>query len=740
MRMNARKRAARLLAMTLTAVLLMGLLPLHASLALEETDVPLGATDLRVQEEMANQQQAARKSDFEDAGMAGSLFADFYFSGVQTLHGIFSSIGLYADVPDYATPTSAILRLSYTSSDLVLSGLSSLTFYMNGTPFHSCQVSPGEDNAPTVIYVSVPVELMQQGYNLLEISSYVRLTDDEGCTDDYNGANWVKIADSTCLRIAYDVVENAGEIAMFPYPFLSLMDKTGAQCAIVTSDKAANEELTAAMSMMAALGTEVSSENQIAFGRLSEARRAHTIYFGLKDNTPEELLSLLDQEVPPTGALINRVAAGGAEYLLVVSQEPDALLEAARLLGDASRVSQVHDVTTHVSTGEAQAFIDAGRMSALALEGQYTLKDILGHGASFSGPFHQEVTLYLPVAEDYALSSESRFSLKIRYSENLDFDRSLMTVYWGGSIPLVSRKLTKEGSAGETVSFAVPADAVGASSTSMTIVFDLEVKDLDCTPRQLNMPWAYVAEDSTFFLPQGETSALSLSNRPAPFQRGSRLNQVEVVLSNQPTAAELLLAGRTMSMIGAGSNPYGELRVIRASEFDPADADYNLIVVGMGSDNALLRKLNDKLYFRFTEDMKAVASNDKLILDEDYARQVGTVQLLPSPYVEGRALLALSAPEEAGITAVTDRISTERKRWALTREAVLMDGHGKATSYQFSTTVSTSVDEEKPTFTRVLVENREPMLFLLVGMGCMLVVLLAVILVLVRIRMTKKQE
>lgn len=700
--------------------------------------MPLSNTDLLVQEAMANQ-GLVQESDFANAGMEGLDFADFYFAGVQTMHGIFSSIGLYAELPDYAVAEKAILRLSYTASDLVLSDYSSLTFYMNGTPFYSCRVQALGANMPTVLYINVPVELIKNGYNLLEIGAYVRLTNDAGCTDDYNGANWVKIADTTCLRVGYSVSEDAAQIDMFPYPFVSLMDKSGANCAVAVSDRAANCELDAALTIMADLGATLSMDNDVAFGRISEIDRKNVIYFGLRDNTPSELLALLEAEVPPTGAMIRRAALNGKEYMLVVAREEAALLEAARFLSDDARLDQVHSVEAYVSVGDSQSFIAARSQNTLALEGQYTLKDVLGHGASFSGPFHQSVTLYLPVAEDYALSSESRFSLSFRYSENLDFDRSLITVYWGSDIPLASKKLTREGATGDTLTFAVPADAVGVAGTYMVIAFDLEVKDLDCTPRQLNMPWAYVAEDSTFYLPHGERSVLSLANRPAPFQRGSRMNDVLVVLSDMPTAEELQLAGNAICMLGAGSDPYGTMKVCRSAEFMESDANYNLVIVGMPSSHSMLRQLNDKLHFQFSDDMKSVKSNDKIILDEAYATQVGTMQLIKSPYAEERAMMVLSAPAAEGIRALTDRISEDEKRWALTKESVLVDAHGKANAYQFTQSVAVA-NEEKPTFTAIIVENREPMLFMLVGLGCMLLVLLGVIIVLFRIRANRKEE
>lgn len=700
----------------------------------QETDrIPLGVNDLLVQEQLES--QGRLEQAFQNVQLEGAYYADYSFGGVRYIQGIYSVLSLYAEVPEYVTPAMAVMRVCYTASDLILSDLSSLTFYMNGTPFYSAYVQVGAGQTRTVLYVPVPVELMTSGYNLLEIGAYVRLTDDEGCTDDYNGANWIKFDETTCLRISYELSGKAEELSVFPYPFLSMMDQTGADCAVAVSDAADEAELTAALNLMAGFGTALSAQNDADLARISETTRSHVIYFGLRDNTPDSLLSLLDQEVPQTGALIQRVLDGGREYLLVVSREGNALLEAAQLLSDADRVAQLHSRTAHVSVGEARAFIEAGTLSSLAVEGQYTFKDILGHGASFVGPFHQSATIYLPVPEDYALSSEGKFSFHIRYSENLDWDRSLMTVYWGSSLPLYSRQLTREGATGETVAFSVPADAVGVAGTYLTIAFDLEVKDLDCTPRQLNMPWAYIAEDSALYLPQGEQAGLSLGNRPAPFQRNSRMNSVVVVLPDVPDADELILCGRTVAMLGAGSDPYGSLTAIRAGDFSEAvHGDCNLILIGKPSSNRLIAGLNSELHFKYSDDLTRYESNEKLILNETYAREVGVIQLLISPYSVNRAMLVLSAPEATGIAALTERISNDRLRWALTREAVLVDAHGQASSYQFTTSSLAASGQDAPTFSRVVMENREPIILLLTGLGSMLVVLIGMLIIALRAR------
>lgn len=496
--MNTRYFTSRLLALMLAALLV------FSCAAAEETEIPSGVVDNFVQSEIEKQQSASDATAFEAGAAAGEYYADFTFGGVQTLSGITTTLSLYANLPKYAKPVSAVLRLSYTASDLILTDISSLTYYMNGTPFGSSKIVARSDGAQTVLYVSVPVELLTTGYNLLEILSYVRLTDDEGCRDDYNGANWVKIADTTCLRIYYEISDDADELYMYPYPFISLMNPDGAESVVAVSDAADEAELTAAMMLMAGMGNSLSAKNAMTLCRLSDAKSENVLYVGLKKNTPEYLLSLLTQSVPATGALVQRATDGDTSYLLIVAEEEAALSEAAALLSDTSRVAQLHTSQTYVSVGEAQQYALASETSGLTLAGQYTIKDISGNGISFSGPFTQKMTIYLPVAKDYVLSSESRFSFDIRYSENLDFDRSLVTFYWGTNIPLYSHKLTKEGATGETLTFSVPADAIGEAGSSITVVFDLEIKDLDCTVRSMNTPWAYIAANSSLYLPAGE--------------------------------------------------------------------------------------------------------------------------------------------------------------------------------------------------------------------------------------------
>ncbi len=124
--MNTRYFTSRLLALMLAALLV------FSCAAAEETEIPSGVVDNFVQSEIEKQQSAGDATAFEAGAAAGEYYADFTFGGVQTLSGITTTLSLYANLPKYAKPVSAVLRLSYTASDLILTDISSLTYYMNG--------------------------------------------------------------------------------------------------------------------------------------------------------------------------------------------------------------------------------------------------------------------------------------------------------------------------------------------------------------------------------------------------------------------------------------------------------------------------------------------------------------------------------------------------------------------------------------------------------------------------------
>ncbi len=660
---------------------------------------------------------------------------EFDYTSSVVFSGVFETNQFYINIPDYWNTQYAYACIQFTASQLIGDGPASLTFSLNNEPIYSCKVAY-ENGKEQIAYIPIPISRLNKGYNSFGVTGYVRIYDSEGCIDDLSNANWVRLEDSSFIAVGYDLAASENLIFWYPYPYLSTSDASGSQTAVATSDSVDEGELAAALLLRADLANETAGEDQLLLTTISGAAdRSEKVIVSLLENLPTQYRSLLPEDA---GTLTDRalILCTGSEddhTLLVTSSDRDCLMEAAMLLVDETRVSQENTSAAYVNKGASAVMQEA--LSYSDSNTTYTLTSLAGGGLSYVGPFHQEQNIYLPFSGGYVLSGSGKIDLSFRYSENLDFDRSLITVYWGET-PVASKKLSKEDAGGDTLSFTLPEDVIGKYVGSLKIAFDLELPDLFCTPRMDEMPWAYVTETSTFYLPVGKTGTLSFNNMPTPFELSSRFNDLTVVIPDDMTAAEMDTLGQVIACYGANISSYGSISVLRSSQFDGDTLDRNLIVLGTYQDNSLLRSLNDSLSFRYTEDGSQFASNSAQILSDSYASRIGVAQLLSSPYGENRAILAICTTGDAAMDQIRSYLSQGKNQSSLTGDAIIFDTDGTISTYQFLTTTASQTPDLK-TFVE---NNKAEILFTVVAVSAMLILLLGVLLVLVRIRIVRKKD
>lgn len=668
----------------------------------------------------------------------------FSFDSSRVLKGIFSSTSFYFSIPKYWDTRFVYTVIEYNTSKLITEEVpASLTFMVNNTPVYSCNVSYQEGRTQ-LVYVTIPIELLKEGYNVLEAVSYVRMYDTEGCTEDQSWSSWINISEDSYVYAGYELIEDNNQISFFPYPFVSTVNPTGEGTAILVSDQSDNSEIAAAMYLMAGMSSHTSEENKISVGLYKDAqanKAKNRIVISLTENLPEELRLLLNDEKVSLSDLSNRVMVKRVKderqnaMLLIVSDQKENLMEAVHMLLDEERLSQEKISTAYVKANSASLAAEAKELNQLIV-GNYKIKDLIGSGITYIGPFHHEEILYLPFGKDYVLSSAGKISLKFRYSENLDFNRSLITVYWG-DVPIASKKLLKEYAAGDELTFTMPADVVGTSATSIKIAFDLEIRDLFCTMRDDRMPWAYVTEDSVLYLPSKELTKLSFQHFPSPYQIGGTLSDVMLITSDEPDSRELDLLGKVVALCGENTKAYGDLKVIRANEFTEADSNYNIITVGTSTDNHFLKSINDQLYFAYNESGNAFLSNSTLILSDHYAKEIATFQLLKSPFASQRAILAVGGTGEDTLEQAKLLLASKKERAGLKGDCVLLDSDLELKTFEFM------IEEDgnnRPSIGEFVKENKQPVVFTVMAIAAMGMLLLAAVLILLRARSHDKKE
>lgn len=662
----------------------------------------------------------------------------FKYSDNIVLRGIFGRSGYFFKIPDYWDTRYALAQIEYTVSPLIQDTPASLTFFINNRPIFSCAVDY-ENGASQIVYVSIPVEMLKAGYNEFTITGFVRLYDEDGCLDDFSGANWISISEASFIEAGYDLIDFGSKLSYYPYPLISSMDNTGADLTVYVPKQALEEELRAAFLLRADLGDETGEEDRIGFKTLpaSLPAQGNAMIVAQADRLPEEARKAMpaDIDLSRDGAFVYLYGKNGAYVMVVTASRAEYLTEAAYMLLDADRVTQEKYDWAFIPSG-ASSIVLANRSQSALIENGETIKSITNQdGISFVGPFHQVSNIYLPFSGGFVLGEGGKIELKMRYSDNLDFDRSLVTVYWGET-PVASKKLDRDKATLDTFSFMMPSDVVGTHASTITIAFDLEIKELYCTKRADEVPWAYVSGESTLYFPAGNASVYDLSLRPYPFQRLGLFNNLALVVPDEMDDVEYAVFGRIAALMGTDVSPYGSVNVWYASRFPKENQNAHVIAIGTWKDNAFLRSINDKLSFPFTEDGSRFASSSQLLLSERYAAEICVLQYIRSPYQEGRAVLAVCAPDTQALAQLDRYAFKQENTWALAGDAFLIDRDLETKSFRFLKEDTL----EKATLRDRLEKNRDAVILTLISTSVMFLILVAVIVILLRYRRNRREE
>ncbi len=663
----------------------------------------------------------------------------FKFSQNIVIQGIFEKSGYFFKVQKYWDTVYALAQIEYTVSPLITDDVpASLTFFINDHPIYSCAVRY-ENGAPQIVYVEIPTEYLREGFNEFAITGYVRLYDDDECLDDFSGANWISISASSFIEAGYDLTDFGSKLSYYPYPLISSVNQTGADLTIFVPSGATEEELRSAFMMRADLGNETTTEDRIALQTLAHygQRTGNALIIAQLDRLPQdakEQYNALGEKFEEGAVVFEYEKDGGYVVVITAAKETD-LIEGACMLMDENRVSQEKYNWAFVPSGSAQTVVRNSTLSALIENGE-TIKGITNQdGIDFIGPFHQETSIYLPFSGGFVLGEGGKVEIKMRYSDNLDFDRSLMTVYWGNT-PVASKKLTQENADNDSFSFLMPSDVVGTHADTIRIAFDLEIQELYCTKRADQMPWAYVSGDSTFYLPAGMSSTYDLALRPYPFQVLGLFNNLAVVIPDEMSDTEYTLFGRLAALMGTNISPYGTMQVWFASHYPMETENANVILLGTWKDNTIIQKLNEYMSFKFNEDGTRFESNEQLLLSPRYAGEISILQIIRHPYQDGRAILVVSGADDKALSLVDRFCAVQANIWDLGGDAYIIDSDLETKSFRFLE----ALPEKELTLRERMEQNRDAVLFTLISTSAMLILFIGALLILLRYRRNVNEE
>lgn len=250
------------------------------------------------------------------------------------------------------------------------------------------------------------------------------------------------------------------------------------------------------------------------------------IYVGKYSSLPAQWKNYLPNDNFSTGAGIKIVHSpydANHVLMLVVSDNESDLSRAVKFLENDKLVAQVQNDYCYVDRSINVLTKDAVAGSSLSFSS-------LGYdGITLKGAFNQSAEMAVKLPKGRVPNANSTMTLNFRYSENLDFTRSLVTAYVNG-VPIGSKKLVKENAGDDSLTLSIPQEARKTNYLDIRIVFDLDMTDQWCVKRQEDMPWAYLKGSSQISLPTEQVDTNLFENYPSPFVSGGEWSNTAFVL------------------------------------------------------------------------------------------------------------------------------------------------------------------------------------------------------------------
>lgn len=598
-----------------------------------------------------------------------------------SMKGLFSSVQETFWISDDWDVETVTLHLEYRATQLADTDLSSLTLAINDAYFYSLRP---EDNLGKrhALDISVPREFLQEGYNNIRIDGYMRTDNTEPCVDDVSSANWLDIFAESNIAVQFDKNVFVTSIQSFYKRFFDVDSLRFGESVFVIPDTSQPAELNAALLGIAGISNQtIYPDDYFPLLTLSDpdvSKSKNRIIIALYDQLPEDYRSLADQNgINEEDAVLFLQNQGSETNTLIITAKNDvALINAGRMLGNSELMKQVNEPRKLLGKNED--------IKTDVYEAETYINFAGANGTYFNGAFRQVKEFAISYPANRSLSDASEFYLNYRYSENLDFDRSLMTVFIN-DIPVGSRKLSPEMAGGDQALIPIPTDIDISGAFQVKVAFDLEIKDLYCTTRQGDMPWAYLTPETMVKINSAANQDLVLENYPAPFISDYRFNSVSLVVPDQldgQTANLLAKMVRVMGRYTKGNT--GELTVFYPEGIDQAAIDSNIVAVGTYQNNSFIKNNNDQLYFKFNTDGSHFLSNEKLVIDPTYGKNLASVQLLESLYNKlGRATLVVTGPTTKSLANIDNSLGQVKNLGRLSGDGLVVDENDNVLSHRF---------------------------------------------------------
>lgn len=622
---------------------------------------------------------------------------NYKFERDITIDGVIGSNSTFFEVNKNWDIEEVLLHLNFSKSQILNGNVSSLTVLINNVPIKSIKLN-AKTNYKNTLEVLVPKDYIIKGYNEIKIKAYKTISD-KICQDDSNTGNWLVIHKESYTSIRYKQKKMGNSINEYPYPYVEIEDNLKLDTTMVVPDNMTRGESTAVFNLASDFGKITKNDNLKfdvkLYSEMKNWSDDNIIYIGKPENTAEEILDTLstkEQTLLSSNCLIKQVDSPynkNKKMMVVIGSNEENLIKASNLLIENRLSNQVLSSSILVNK---DTNIKINREQELNL-GHLTLKDLGYSDFLLEGAFNQQALFDVKIPKGKVLDNGSKIVLNLRYSDNLDFKKSLVTVSIN-DVVVGSKKLDRSHSNNDKLELKIPKDIDNKNYYQVKLSFNLSIKNSNCITRESNNPWAYVLNSSYLELSTKENESLSFENYPYPFVRDDEFNDLTVIMPDYSGSQAMTWMSRLGVNLGANINSHkGKINVIRGKEFNDKYKDTNIIVFGVPRNNSVIKKLNNNLNIKFNKSYSNFLSNDKISFIDDYEKNISAIQLIKSPYNNQKDIMIISSINEKNLYLGMDYLLNKSKVNDLKGDTLTIDEYGEVEDLAYNVKTKKEIED-----------------------------------------------
>lgn len=605
---------------------------------------------------------------------------NFVFGSDYKESGVISSESIYFDISKMWDVQDAYLNLIFTQSELLVDDISTLTVYINDIPVSSTTLN-GKFKYKETWKVPIPKDVLKEGVNQLTIKSARRISN-LPCTDDSNPANWIVYSKDSFIHVDFKELNTPATLENYPYPYIKSSDIKG-NFNICLPDNYNMGETTAAMYLGNSLGVLKKDDELhgsiIKYSNINDKTKENLIFISTKSNTPKEIIDLLSEDEEKrldNETIIKQVNSpydSEKRLLLVIGGDDNTLNKAAQALGNKEFISEESNDYMFINK-ESQILIPEGN------KGSEVSFENLGYDNAFmEGPFKQTMNLSVNTPKSSVLNDEAKIIAKVKYSKNLDFDKSLLTILVNG-VPAGSKKLSEDSADSDTLEVNIPKEVREDSTLNIQVRFDLEMNDEYCDFTEQQTPWAFISKNSYLNLYSSDRKGYDLKYLPYPFLKNNSINNTVIVVPDNNNLQYLNMALDMSTYIGRNINGNsGDLKVVKYSDLTDDLKKKNLIVIGTPEENPLIKEINKQLPIKFNDNFTTFEGNKYMDINPNYAKDVSSIQLFQSKFDKASGIMVITSPNDKSIQYAGEYLNDETLINKLEGKALLINKNGNIT-------------------------------------------------------------